>query len=83
MKTLAILLGEHPCIVNILFGPMTVHYREVLLYFFCTMQIYRYCQLYFHNRAATVVLGGCVADRITNITQKCMHKINNSKNLWQ
>ena len=33
MKTLAILLGEHPCIVNILFGPMTVHYREVLLYF--------------------------------------------------
>ena len=32
MKTLAILLGEHPCIVNILFGPMTVHYREVLLY---------------------------------------------------
>ena len=31
MKTLAILLGEHPCIVNILFGPMTVHYREVLL----------------------------------------------------
>ena len=32
MKTLAILLGEHSCIVNILFGPMTVHYREVLLY---------------------------------------------------
>ena len=32
MKTLAILLGEHPCIVNILFGPMTVHYSEVLLY---------------------------------------------------
>ena len=32
MKTLAILLGEHPCIVNILFGPTTVHYREVLLY---------------------------------------------------
>ena len=32
MKTLAILLGEHPYIVNILFGPMTVHYREVLLY---------------------------------------------------
>ena len=32
MKTLAILLGEHPCIANILFGPMTVHYREVLLY---------------------------------------------------
>ena len=32
MKTLAILLGEHPCIVNILFGPMTVQYREVLLY---------------------------------------------------
>ena len=34
MKTLAILLDEHPCIVNILFGPMTVHYREVLLYNF-------------------------------------------------
>ena len=34
MKTLAILLSEHPCIVNILFGPMTVHYREVLLYTF-------------------------------------------------
>ena len=33
MKTLTILLGEHPCIVNILFGPMTVHYREVLLYY--------------------------------------------------
>ena len=32
MKTLAILLGEHPCIVNILFGPTTIHYREVLLY---------------------------------------------------
>ena len=32
MKTLAILLAEHPCIVNILFGPMTVDYREVLLY---------------------------------------------------
>ena len=32
MKTLAILLGEHPCIVNSLFGPMTVHCREVLLY---------------------------------------------------
>ena len=32
MKTLAILLGEHPCIMNILFGPMTVHYREVFLY---------------------------------------------------
>ena len=32
MKTLAILLGEHPCTVNVLFGPMTVHYREVLLY---------------------------------------------------
>ena len=31
-----------------------------------------YCKLYFHNRAAAVVLG-CVADRITNITQKCMH----------
>ena len=44
--------------------------------------LYRYCQLYFHNRAAAVVLG-CVADRITNITQKCMRNINNSKNLWQ
>ena len=32
MKTLAILLGEHPCTVNILFGPMAVHYREVVLY---------------------------------------------------
>ena len=29
MKTLAILLGEHPCTVNILFGPMTVHYRPL------------------------------------------------------
>ena len=32
MKTLAILLGEHPCIVNILFGPMTDDYSEVLLH---------------------------------------------------
>ena len=32
IKTMAILLGEHPCIVNILLGPVTVHYREVLLY---------------------------------------------------
>ena len=32
MKNLAILLAGHPCIVNILFGPMTVHYTEVLLY---------------------------------------------------
>ena len=32
--------------------------------------------LYFHNMAAAVVLGW-VADRITNITKKCMHKINN------
>ena len=32
MKTLAILFGEHPCIVNILFGPVTAHYREVLLF---------------------------------------------------
>ena len=30
------------------------------------------CKLYFLSRAAAVVLG-CVADRITNITQKCMH----------
>ena len=44
------------------------------------MKIYWYSQLYFHNRAAAVVLG-CVADRITNITKKCMQKINNSKNL--
>ena len=33
IKTLPILLGEHLCIVNILLGPRTVHYREVLLYF--------------------------------------------------
>ena len=26
------LLGEHLCIVNIFFGPVTVHYREVSLY---------------------------------------------------
>ena len=26
------LLGEHPGIVNNLLGPVTVHYREVLLY---------------------------------------------------
>ena len=32
METLVILLGEHLCIVNILLGPVTVHYREVLLY---------------------------------------------------
>ena len=32
IKTLAILLGEHPCIMNIFLGPVTVHYREVLLY---------------------------------------------------
>ena len=31
MKTLANVLGEHPFIVNILLGPVTVHYREVLL----------------------------------------------------
>ena len=37
MKTLTILLGEHPCIVNILLGPMTVHYREVLLYSYITI----------------------------------------------
>ena len=34
IKTLAILLGEHPCIVNIFLGPLTVHYREVLLYMY-------------------------------------------------
>ena len=32
MKTLVNILGEHPCIVNTLLGPVTVHYREVLLY---------------------------------------------------
>ena len=32
MKTLVILLGEHLCIINVLLGPVTVHYREVLLY---------------------------------------------------
>ena len=26
------LLGEHLCIVNIFWGPVTVHYREVSLY---------------------------------------------------
>ena len=31
-QNLAILLGEHPCIMNIFLGPVTVHYREVLLY---------------------------------------------------
>ena len=39
MKTLVILLGEHPCIVNILFGPITVHYREVLLYLFAAQSV--------------------------------------------
>ena len=28
------LLGEHPCIVNICLGPVTVHYREVSLYLY-------------------------------------------------
>ena len=32
IKTLAIPLSEHPCIMNIFLGPVTVHYREVLLY---------------------------------------------------
>ena len=32
MKSLVNLLGEHPCTVNVLLGPVTVHYREVLLY---------------------------------------------------
>ena len=32
MKTLVNILGEHPCIVNVLLGPVTVHCREVLLY---------------------------------------------------
>ena len=27
------LLGEHPCIVNIVLGPATVQYREVSLYY--------------------------------------------------
>ena len=27
IKILAILLGEHPCLVNILLGPVTVHYN--------------------------------------------------------
>ena len=31
METLVNLLGDHPCIVNIPLGPLTVHYREVLL----------------------------------------------------
>ena len=34
IKTLAILLGEHPCIMNIFLGPVTVHYREVSLYIY-------------------------------------------------
>ena len=38
MKTLANLLGEHRCIVNILLGPVTVHYIEVLLYTNVTKQ---------------------------------------------
>ena len=32
MKTLVKLLGEHLCTVNILLGPVTVHYRVVSLY---------------------------------------------------
>ena len=32
--------------------------------------------------AAAVILR-CVADRITNPTQKCMHYINNTMHLWQ
>ena len=31
IKTLVNLLGEDPCIVNMLLGPVTVHYREVSL----------------------------------------------------
>ena len=31
MEILVNLLGEHPCIVNIPLGPLTVHYREVSL----------------------------------------------------
>ena len=40
IKTVAILLGEHPCIMNIFLGPVTVHYREVLLYY--TMHVFNY-----------------------------------------
>ena len=49
---------------NFLVAKLDVHFYE--------MKIYWYCTLYFHNRAAAVILG-CVAERITNITQKCMH----------
>ena len=31
-KHISTLLGEHPRIVNIFSGPVTVHYREVSLY---------------------------------------------------
>ena len=50
MKTLAILLGEHPCIVNIVLGPVTVHYREVLLYSF-------HCYLYVCVSVQVIKLG--------------------------
>ena len=32
-------IGE-PCIVNILLGPLTVHYREVLLYIVIILDIF-------------------------------------------
>ena len=38
------------------------------------MKVHWCCKLYFHNRAAAVVLG-CVADRITNITQNACTKL--------
>ena len=37
MTTLVNLLGENPCIVNILLGPVTVHCIEVLLYISLTI----------------------------------------------
>ena len=40
MKTLVNLLGENPCIVNILLGPLTVHYREVLPYIVIILDIF-------------------------------------------
>ena len=55
-------------------GSKTNFVEAKLYVLFYTMKIYRYYQLYFHNRAAAVVLG-CVANRITNITKKCMHKL--------
>ena len=45
IKTLAILLGEHPCIVNICLGPVTVHYTDVLLYLQNELLISILCQI--------------------------------------